>query len=220
VKSLIRVVAVATVVLGVLAVSEGPAVAAPSDQDQTWMVAAHQGNLAEIAAGSSAQTRATTADVKSLGAMFVQMHTQLDAALTAAAQQLGVALPASPTADQQAQLAQVEAKTGQDYDTAWIAQHLAAHSTSLAATNREVSNGSDPTVVGLARTATPVISSHLTQLRSAGAKYGVPSSVPGGTGGQAAAEPATSTAGTLLTGLGLLLLVGSLALFVRRRRHP
>ena len=57
------------------------------------MKAAHQSNLAEIAAGEAAQQSATTDDVTSLGAMFIQMHTQLDDSLKAAAQQLDVELP-------------------------------------------------------------------------------------------------------------------------------
>jgi hypothetical protein len=99
-------------VLGTVVLLAAPAQAAPSNQDASWVQTAHQSNLVEIAAGNAAQQAATTPEVKQLGAMFVQMHTELDTALTQAAQQLGVQLPGAPTAEQQAQLAAVQKNTG------------------------------------------------------------------------------------------------------------
>ncbi len=215
-KNLFRAVAVAAAMTGALLLAAGPAAAALNAQDRTWLVAAHQSNLAEIAAGTSAQSRATTSDVKNLGAMFVRMHTELDNALKPVAQQLGVALPSTPTADQQAQLARVEANSGQAYDTAWIAQQIASHQATLAATQRELAGGSDPAVLQLARNATPVVQQHLTELRAAAAKYGVPTSVPGGTGGQAAQDDRTTS--LALVGAGGLLVLASGVMLARRRR--
>ena len=157
--------------------------AAPSQQDITWMNAAHISNMAEIAAGQSAQTRATTDRVRELGAMFEEMHTQLDADLTAAASQLGVTLPTAIPPEVQAQLDQVEAQQGEAYDTAWIAQQTAAHQATLAATQTEVASGSDPTVVALATAATPVVQQHLDELQAPGTASGVPTAVQTGDGG-------------------------------------
>lgn len=60
--------------------------------------AAHQSNLTEIAAGTSAQAKATREQVKDLGAMFVEMHTALDKDLTAGAKALNVTFRRSPCA--------------------------------------------------------------------------------------------------------------------------
>jgi putative membrane protein len=203
-------------VLGAVLLTAAPAVAAPSEQDVAWMQAAHQSNLAEIAAGNAAQQQATTNEVKQLGAMFVQMHTQLDAALTQAAQRLGVQLPGAPTPEQQQQLAAVQQNTGRAFDTAWIAQQIGSHETTLAATQRELAAGSDPTVLEQARAATPVVEQHLAQLRQLAPQFGVPTSVPGGSGGQAA-NAGAGTLGWVLAGLGgLALLVGAVGLARRR----
>src|SRR4051794_13200305 len=102
-------VGIASIALVVGGAGVGSVHAAPSSQDIQWLVAAHQSNLAEIAAGTSAQSRATTDEVRRLGAMFVTMHTQLDTDLTAAAAQLGVQLPTTPNSAQQQTLAAVEA---------------------------------------------------------------------------------------------------------------
>ena len=211
-----RLLLLPVVALGAVLFSASPAAAAPSDQDVTWMQAAHQSNLTEIAAGNAAQQSATTPEVRELGAMFVQMHSQLDQQLTQAAQQLGVELPGEPSAEQQRQLAAVQQNSGQAFDTAWIAQQIASHSTSLAATQRELQNGSDPTVLELARTAAPAVEQHLASLREVAQQYGVPTSVPGGTGGQAATG-GLGTAAWALTGVGVLALVVGTVGLVRRR---
>jgi putative membrane protein len=215
-RVLARLALVPAAALGVLAVGAAPALAAPSSQDTTWMAAAHQSNLAEIAAGNAAQQSATSPQVKQLGAMFVQMHTQLDQQLTQAAQQLGTQLPSAPTAAQQQQLAAVQQKSGSAFDTAWVSQQIGSHTTTLAATQRELSAGSDATVLGLARAATPVVQQHLTQLRTTAGQLGIPSSVPGGTGGQVADSSAVAI-GWALAGTGALVVLAG-GLLMRRRR--
>ena len=208
------VVTVALVVTTVL--SAGPALAAPSDQDTTWLRAAHQSNLAEIAAGNAAQQSATTTDVRNLGAMFVQMHTDLDNQLKPVAQQLGVDLPGAPTAQQQQQLAAVQGQQGQQFDTAWIAQQIASHSTTLSATQTELQAGSDQQVLQLARAATPVVQQHLSELRNLAQKYGAPTSVPAGTGGEAA-DGSLRTAGWGVAAVGAVMLVVAVVVSARRR---
>lgn len=192
------------------------ALAAPSDQDTTWLNTAHRSNLAEIAAGTAAQEEATTDTVRELGAMFVQMHTELDASVVATAGELGVELDAEPTAEQQAQLAAVKANDGQAFDTAWIAQQLGSHRASQAAGQEELAEGSDEQVLTLARTSAPVIATHLTQLEAAAGQYGVPTGVPGGSSDQLSG---TSPVGTAVIGAGLVLAVLSLGTLAARRRR-
>lgn len=212
----VRLTLLPAAVLGAVVLTSAPALAAPSDQDVTWMQAAHQGNLAEIAAGNAAQQSATDNQVKQLGAMFVQMHTQLDQALTQAGQQLGVQLPSEPSAAQKQQLAAVQQKSGRAFDTAWVSQQIGAHETTLAATTRELQNGSEAAVLDLARTATPVVQQHLDQLRNLATQYGLPTSVNAGTGGQAASD-GWRTAGWALAGIGVLAAAAGTVGLVRRR---
>ncbi|MGY1813962.1 DUF4142 domain-containing protein [Blastococcus sp. SYSU D00820] len=203
-------------VLGAVVLSASPALAAPSEQDVSWMQAAHQSNLAEIAAGQAAQQSATDDRVRQLGQMFIQMHTQLDQQLTQAAQQLGVQLPAEPSAEQQQQLAAVQQNTGQAFDSAWISQQLASHTTTLAAGQRELENGSDPTVLELARASAPVVEQHLVELRNLAAAYGLPTTVDAGSGGQAAGDSDLIGWGIAGAG-GIALLAGTVGLVHRRR---
>jgi putative membrane protein len=196
-----------------------PAAAAPaaraavSSQDRAWMVAAHQSNLTEIAAGKAAQQKATSRKVRDLGQMLITDHTANDAKLTAAAKTLGVSLPSSPNAQQRAALASVSAKSGAAFDSAWIASQITGHQKTLAATDTEISSGSDPTVLSLARATRPVVAHHLEELVAAGG--GSVTSVGAGSGGQAAFGQAAP--GLALIGLGILLAGAAGALVLRRR---
>ena len=210
-------------VIGALALT-GSALATPalasgtaSQQDTSWLVAAHQSNLAEIAAGTDAQQNATNGDVKALGEHLVADHTTLDRSVTALAQKYGVTLPDAPNAEQQAALAEVKQKSGEAYDAAWVSSQLTGHLKTKAATAEELSEGEAADVVSAARTATPVVQRHIDELASIADDLGlsVPVSVDGGTGGQAAVDT-RSGLGLSLTALGVALL-GGVALLVRRR---
>jgi len=210
-----RLMAVAVVSLGLMAGGVATASAAPSPQDTTWMAAAHQSNLTEIAAGTSAQAKATSPEIKELGAMFVQMHTMLDADLTAGAKALGVALPDAPSAAQKGTLAAVDAKTGAAYDSAWTTSQLSGHREALAATQKEIASGSNAAAIKLANGSLPVIQQHLSSLQALG---GTPASVQAGSGGQAVGQPQTPWVAGLALG-GAALLLGALGGAALKRRQ-
>ncbi|MBL7261169.1 DUF4142 domain-containing protein [Paractinoplanes lichenicola] len=99
---LLRRMAVLIAATGLLALPGTTALAAPSDQDASYLKAAHQSNLAEIAGGKIAQQKGTSEQVKNLGARFIADHTKLDTALRQTAEGLGVELPSAPNSEQQA----------------------------------------------------------------------------------------------------------------------
>lgn len=189
--------------------------AAPNAQDRAWLVAAHQSNLTEIAAGKAAQAKATTQVVKEHGELFIRDHTRLDANLTRVAQQLNVDLPSTPNAKQQSTLASVSAKSGAAFDAAWLTSQVAGHREAKAAGAKELAAGGDATVKNLASAAAPVVQSHLSMLETATGQS--PSGANAGTGGQAATEPGGMRLGWTFMGLALIAGAGALAL-VRPRR--
>ncbi|HEY6744279.1 MAG TPA: DUF4142 domain-containing protein [Mycobacteriales bacterium] len=189
--------------------------AAPNAQDRAFLVAAHQSNLAEIAAGKAAQQKATTSVVREHGQIFIRDHTRLDASLQDKAKTLGVSLPDAPSAAQRASLAAVTAKSGAAFDTAWLNQQLASHRASLALGKTELATGSDPTAKGVASASAPVVKSHLAMLEQATGTS--PTGANAGTGGQAASTSGGIRTGWVLLGLGLLAAAGSV-LLIRPRR--
>jgi putative membrane protein len=217
--SLRRLAVIATAGVGLAVTAVGAAAAsasttAPNAQDRAFLVAAHQSNLTEIAAGQAAQQKATTDVVRQHGQIFIRDHTRLDASLRQVAQQLNVALPDAPNAQQKATLASVSAKSGAAFDQAWLTSQLAGHRAAKAAGQQELAGGSDAAVLGLARTAAPVVQMHLSMLEQATGT--APGGADAGTGGQAATGPG-GTAGWALIGIGLLAAAGMLALIRPRR---
>lgn len=185
-----------------------------SEQDQTFLVQAHQSNLAEIAAGEAAVDQATTELVRAQGQKLITDHTTLDASLQQVADAHGVELPAAPTEDQQAQLADVTAQQGAAFDDAWTAWQITAHEAALALGAQEIQQGSAADVIALAEAAAPVIQMHLTMLQSGEAP--APGAVHAGTGGHAAHAQGGSMLPWILAGCGLVLVAGSASALRRR----
>lgn len=200
----------AGLLLGATALTVSPAAAQPSEQDEAWMVAANQSNLAEVAAGEAAQEHATTDEVREMGTMLIADHEALDADLTAAAEELGVDLPDEPSEAQQAALEEVMAHEGEAFDTAWIASQIEGHRMTLAAGQEEIENGSEESVIALAEASAPVVQRHLDHLLEMSGS--APGAVPSGLG-DAGSSPLL---GVGVVALGLLALAGSVVL-VRRR---
>jgi putative membrane protein len=197
----------------------GSAAAAPAPApERTWLVAAHQSNLAEIAAGKDAQQNASDDSVSALGEMLVADHTKLDKSVTALAKKYDVTLPNTPSAAQKAALASVKRNDGAAYDKAWVRTQTSGHLQTKAATQKYLSSGSAADVQAAARTATPVVQHHITELADISGDLGiaVPSAVNSGTGGQAATR-GFSTGGTVLIVLGLIVISATVVFTLRRR---
>ncbi|MFD5326895.1 DUF4142 domain-containing protein [Streptomyces sp. NPDC127092] len=192
------------------------------DRDRKFMKAAHQGNLAEIAAGQDARQHATTACVKAVGAVLVRDHGKLDADVTALAKKLGVSLPARPAPEDEEELKAVQAKAGTPgYDAAWLAAQEAAHNKTLALIDQELEAGKNSEVYAAAQSARPVVAMHLDMVRGGTCHAAkTPKTVHAGSGGHLAAATANREAiGTAAVAGGLLLAAGGGWWTVRARRR-
>ncbi|MFJ8578603.1 DUF4142 domain-containing protein [Micromonospora sp. NPDC093277] len=162
------------VVVGLAPAAAAQAAAQPSTQDTQYLQALHQVNLFEIASGNLAQQKGQNAQVKDLGKQFVTDHTQLDDSVKSTAQQLNVQLPNSPTADQQNVLNQLNGLSGADFDKAWVTAELNGHVQAIQATQTQISQGSEQSVITLAQDALPVLQAHLDALTSLAETLGIP----------------------------------------------
>ncbi len=212
----------ATVIAGgaTLAFGAGAAAAAPSAGDNAFLVANEQTNLAEITIGTLALQKATTTEAHDLATMTVADHQAAKAKVTALAKTLGVTLPTTPNATQQAQAATLQSTAGSAFDVAYAQVQVAGHTVSIANTNTELAGGSDQTVKDYATYYLPVATHHLEMAQSAvTALGGTPGSVPAGTGGQAATTSGTTEGITVgLIALGGATVIGAGVMVARRRR--
>jgi putative membrane protein len=212
-----RIALVAAVVAAGLAlVPSTAASAAPSSQDSTYLRAAHQSNLAEIAGGKIAEQKATSQQVKDLAARFVSDHTKLDAALTKTASALDVTLPTAPNAEQKALAARYQAASGGQFDALFISTQMTAHMRAMALGRTETADGRDTKAKKSATDAAPVIASHHSALETAARDLGVPDTINTGTGGFAEHRTVRASAIALIAA-GLVLVAGAV-LMLRRRR--
>ncbi|MEU5094151.1 DUF4142 domain-containing protein [Streptomyces sp. NPDC020996] len=167
-RSRARFAAVCATTLCVTGVTSLPALAsssfassAVSTLDRQLLTAAHQGNLWEITTGQQAQSAATTACVKRVGADFIRDHRGLDADVVKTAAELGVALPSGQTSAQLRQTAALKSLAGTSaYDAAWLKAQYPAHVQTLALIDKEIASGTNPLVKSLAKSARPVVSRH------------------------------------------------------------
>ncbi|RZU77293.1 putative outer membrane protein [Micromonospora kangleipakensis] len=180
----------ALVVVGLTPATAAHAAAQPSTQDTQYLQALHQVNLAEIVMGNMAQQKGKNQQVKDLGKQFVTDHTQLDQTVQSTAQQLNVQLPSEPTADEQKVIDRLNNLSGAEFDKAWVTAELAGHIQAIQATQTEISQGSEQSVVQLAQDALPVLQAHVDALTALAQTLGVPvpqtsasgTPSPGGTG--------------------------------------
>jgi predicted outer membrane protein len=138
--------------------------------DAQFLTEAAFSNRFEIVTGQLAQQRAASADVKALGAMFVQDHTAALANGAAVAQQLGIAVPEGLSPRQQAQVDLLSRLEGERFDRAWIRAQLTAHVKAVNLHLRGAVYGDSQAVRDLAIEGLPIVTRHLSelvQLRSA-----------------------------------------------------
>ncbi|MFJ6196281.1 DUF4142 domain-containing protein [Micromonospora sp. NPDC092111] len=162
------------VVVGLAPAAAAQAAAQPSAQDTQYLQAVHQVNLTEIVTGNLAQQKGQNQQVKDLGKQFVTDHTQLDQTVQSTAQQLNVSLPGAPTADQQKVIDKLNGLSGAEFDKAWVTAELAGHVQAIQATQTEISQGSEQSVVQLAQDALPVLQAHYDALVALAQELGVP----------------------------------------------
>lgn len=135
-----------------------------SSQDQSWLIAAHQSNLAEIKAGNLAAEDGHTEAVRKAGRMLAEDHGKLDAKLRPVAKQLGMKLPTQPDGEQRDEMKQFKDESGVQFDKTWTHTEADGHVKAIELTEREIQNGSGPKVKQLATAALPVLKKHLQML--------------------------------------------------------
>lgn len=149
-------------VLPVTALAANPQV---SPQDRSWLIAAHQSNLAEISSGNLAVEKGHTDAVRTAGRMLNRDHSELDSRLRPVAQELGVKLPAKPNAEQQQEAEEFKSLSGTQFDQTWTQKEADGHVKAIEMTEREIQTGSVPQVKQLAQSALPVLKKHLSTLQ-------------------------------------------------------
>lgn len=198
----------------------GTVAAAASAQDTTWAQSNAQTDLAEIAIGQIAESRALHAATKSMAQVTMSDHEKALTELKAVASQEGITLPTAPNATQQAQAAELKSVPASEFDVTYDSTQIKGHELSIGQTNSEIADGSSTAVKKFASVYLPVAEKHLKMAEMDYTALTGMSGAPGveaGTGGMAATPAADDLPWLAVGAAGAVLLLGTGTVGFRRR---
>jgi putative membrane protein len=141
-------------------------VAAPAPAPMTaadFVNKADSSDMFEVNEAKMAEKKASSADVKSFAALMIKDHTQNIADLKAAIAKSGqpLTLPTALPADMQTKVDDLGKTTGADFDKAYIAQQIDAHTTALGVMQGYAMAGDVPALKDYADATAKAVQSHL-----------------------------------------------------------
>jgi putative membrane protein len=169
-------------VAAVAALPAGPATAAPAEPATThhaiavvrpaspeaeFLVAVHQGNLAQIAAGKLAARKSGNRVIRKLGKRFAAYHKKLDAQVKRAALTLEVNLPTEPNSEQKDLAGQYRAAGPDEFDALFISTQLSGYERAAKLARVILQISTDPAIREIVESAGPRIEENRLALTSA-----------------------------------------------------
>jgi putative membrane protein len=143
------------------------AVARPVSPEAEFLIAVHQGNLAQIAAGRLAARKSENRVVRKLGKRFAMYHKKLDAQVKRAAHGLGVNLPTEPNSEQKDLAAQYRTATAGEFDALFISTQLSGYERAAKLAHVILRVSTDPAIRAIVEDAGPKIEENRLALTSA-----------------------------------------------------
>jgi putative membrane protein len=136
--------------------------AAASSKSEAYVAAAGHSDQYEIQAGRLVVTQSQNERVRAFGQQMIDHHMQTHQALAQATSKAGAPPPPDTLdGDQQRMLSALQSLRGADLDRAYVTQQVNAHVSALVTQQAYAASGDDPDLKAAARSAVPVIQSHL-----------------------------------------------------------
>jgi putative membrane protein len=130
-------------------------------QDNFFMQQASFSNYDEISAGTIAASKGSYDSVRIFGSMMVANHGNAQSSLDSLASSLHVTVPSTPDSMHQAMASQLQALSGNMFDTTYIGAQVKDHILTIAIFQQEISGGNNRQVLSYAKKNLPVIEMHL-----------------------------------------------------------
>ena len=145
----------------------GAATSTLTDQDKKFADAAATGGMMEVMMGELAQSQATDASVKALGAMMVKDHSKANEELKSWATTVGYTLPNSLKPEQQKMHDDLKAKKGADFDKAYADAMVTDHKKDIAEFKKQAADGGEASLKSFASKTVPTLEHHLMESEKA-----------------------------------------------------
>ncbi len=134
-----------------------------SAQDQTFLLNDTEIKYAESQIDSSASTTAASATVSELGRWFGVDYGRLIGADLAVAKTYNVQSPSGPGVPQVALITSLGSLSGTAFDTQYLADVVTLKQQDIAGATTEISSGSNPTAIQLAKASNSLVTEHLAE---------------------------------------------------------
>jgi putative membrane protein len=132
-----------------------------AQQDMKLMEEIAQANIAEVATGKLAQSKAQASEVRQFAARMVDEHSRLLREGAALAIAKDMPMPTTPNATHQAALKQLESMSGEAFDQAYLQQMVKEHQATLQLLNQASSQARDPQLRTHVQRVIPHVQQHL-----------------------------------------------------------
>ncbi len=132
-----------------------------AQEDLEFATKAAQGGLKEVKFGELAQQQAARDEVKQFGQRMVADHGKANDQLKQLAQKKGVELPQQLSNEDQEKYAELQEKSGADFDQAYTDEMVSDHEKDVAEFEQYVDEGKDPDLTSFAGQTLPTLKEHL-----------------------------------------------------------
>ncbi|QXV66217.1 DUF4142 domain-containing protein [Mucilaginibacter sp. 21P] len=139
---------------------------AVDEKDAKFATDAANAGMTEVAAGKVAAEKATNAQVKEFAAMMVTDHTKVNEELMEIAKKKNITLPTAPDADHQKMLTDLSAKTGKDFDKAYVDAMVDGHKKVESMLEDASKNCKDADLMAFATKTLPAVKMHLAKIEA------------------------------------------------------
>ena len=136
----------ATLVLSTAAFAQQTPASSVSSTDRQYIIQDAQGSVSDYANGAAALNQGQSPAVRQLGIWFMEDHNRLNIELLNLAQSKGITVPLTISDQDKTSLTTLTAKSGSDFDTAWLQQALKTNKQDVKDGEKELRSTTDPDV--------------------------------------------------------------------------
>jgi len=133
--------------------------------DQTFVMKAAQGGMAEVELGQLATQKASSDEVKQFGQRMVDDHSKANDQLKQIANQKGIATPTKLSSKDAATKARLEKLSGEQFDHAYMQTMVRDHTKDVAEFRTESKTAKDPELKNFVSQTLPTLEDHLKQAK-------------------------------------------------------
>ena len=134
--------------------------------DADFATKASVGNTFEVTEGKLAETQAANPKVKAFARMMISDHTKAEKMLQTAAKAAGTPVEMSLDAPHQSMVDALKDKKGADFDKAYVADQVQAHTETAALLTDYQQSGDKPQLKAWAKKSLPVVNAHLKKVQA------------------------------------------------------